>query len=262
MRGRTGLLRWFVPIAALVGVMIVAPALPPTALLPVSIAWLLTVGYLVARGLARIRRTWGSGLAVLMALVGIGGPMSLVGVDWSGAAGTYLPCRRNWAWLPSYLLRSSPTQSVTTEIQGTRVKVCYGSPRARGRKMIGGRSVPFGHLWRTGANEPTTIQASGPLVVAGIPIGQGKAALYTVPGPETWEIVLNRSTGQWGIESEYTPEIASQEIGRAIVTSQSSGMSVEVLSVTIEQAPERNGTNIVLRWETTEVRIPIAPNPR
>ena len=184
---------------------------------------------------------------------------AVIGVDWGGSLGSYLPCRRNWGWLPSYSLRQSPTESVLFQVGSTRVKVCYGSPRARGRKMIGGAAVPFGRLWRTGANEPTTIRTSGPIRVAGQLIAGGKASLYTVPGPETWEVVLNRSTAQWGIESAYDPSIAAQEIRRTVLPVETGTDYQEAFSITAEVASPAGPVWLVLRWENTTLRIPVEP---
>lgn len=184
---------------------------------------------------------------------------AVIGGDWGGSLGTYLPCRRNWGWLPSYSLRPSPTESVLFQVGSIRVKVCYGSPRARGRKMIGGAAVPFGRLWRTGANEPTTIRASGPIVIAGRLIAEGKATLYTVPGPETWEVVLNRSTAQWGIESAYGPGVAAREIGRTVLPVATGTDYQEAFSIGAEVASPTAPVQLILRWENTTLRIPVEP---
>ena len=198
-------------------------------------------------------------IAVAVAAVGMA---AVVGVDWGGSLGTYLPCRRNWGWLPSYTPRPSPTESVVFAVRSTRVKVCYGSPRARGRKMIGGAAVPFGRLWRTGANEPTTIRTSGPIVVAGQLVIGGKASLYTVPGPETWEVVLNRATTQWGIESAYNDQIAGQEIGRTVLLVETGTEYHEAFSISAESTSPSGPVRLVLRWEYLTLRIPVEPASR
>ena len=243
--------------AVLLGGPVVAPQLPPAWIPVLSVAWLgISVAGIVilVRALHRQTGWFGSGLALLV----IGAIVVMLGGDWSGRAGTFLPCRRNWTWLPSWMLRSSPTRSLTFEVGATRVKICYGSPRTRGRRMIGGPQVPFGHLWRTGANEPFTIRADGPITVAGIPMTEGKASLYTVPGPETWEIILNGSTGQWGIESEYTESIRARELGRTVVPIVSTDTPIDPFSVTVEPTASPSAVILVLAWETTLVRLRIA----
>lgn len=251
-----------VRIAALLGGLVlvvgprIAPSLPIPWIVPVSILWL---GVLVALLLLAAR--------ILAATVGrVGGPALLAtlvaaglvikGADWSGSIGTRMPCRRDWSWLPSWLLRSSPTGSLLFEVGGHRVKLCYGRPAARGRRMIGGPAVPYGHLWRTGANEPTVLRASHPVAVAGIPVRGGKASLYTVPGPETWELILNASTTQWGIESQYTEVVAAQELGRTVLPVGQVDRPEERLTFRL-QPPRGDTVMLSLSWERTRVSIPI-----
>ena len=144
-------------------------------------------------------------------------------------------------------------------MDGGTVKVCYGRPALRGRGMIGGKYVPFGRLWRTGANEPTTVISTAPLDIAGVTVPAGRVSLYTVPGPETWEIIVNGSTSQWGLESEYGDSIKARELGRAILRSEAVTPLLERLTFSVE--PEvrgsRDSVGLVLRWQGTRVRIPI-----
>jgi len=200
----------------------------------------------------------GRPLALLVLLLALATPIALTAVDASGALGVRLPCHRNWAWGPSYLPRASPMRSLRFSVGDIDAKLCYGAPSARGRTMIGGRAIPFGRLWRTGANEPTTLRASGPISVAGVPAREGKASLYSVPGPETWEIIANGSTSQWGIESQYTEAIRARELGRARVPVDSSSDYVEQLRFTIE--PRGGDTvGLVLEWERTRIVVPLWP---
>ena len=80
--------------------------------------------------------------------------------------------------------RKSPLDSVSFTIAKQPVKVCYGRPSSRGRVMLGGKDVPYGKLWRTGANEPTIFFTPIPLKLAGLQVPPGVYSLYTVPGPK------------------------------------------------------------------------------
>jgi hypothetical protein len=117
--------------------------------------------------------------------------------------------------------------------------------------MIGGKYVPYGRLWRTGANEPTILITPIPLSVAGIAIPSGRVSLYSIPGPESWEIVVNRATSQWGLESEYSEAVRAQELGHAIVPSTTSADPVERFAITADRG------GFLLAWESTRVRIPL-----
>jgi len=200
----------------------------------------------------------GRPLASLVLLLAVAAPIGLTAVDASGELGVRLPCHRNWAWVPSYLPRASPMRSIRFAIGEVDAKLCYGAPSARGRTMIGGPAIPFGELWRTGANEPTTLRFTGPISVAGVRAADGKLSIYSVPGPRSWEIIANGSTSQWGIESEYTEAVRSRELGRATVPAGSTNDHVEQLRFAIE--PRGGDTvGLVLEWERTRVVVPIWP---
>lgn len=152
--------------------------------------------------------------------------------------------------------RSSPYDSATIAVGGGAATVCYGRPSLRGREMIGGEAVPYGRLWRTGANEPTIIHLNVPARIAGVEVEAGSYSLYTIPEPGLeWTLIVNRSTSQWGHESRYTAEVEAQEVGRAPVP-------VETLDETVEQLtirPADRDDGLYLEWQNTRVHIPIEP---
>ncbi len=152
--------------------------------------------------------------------------------------------------------RKSPLDSVTFTIANKVVKVCYGRPSARGRTMLGGTEIPYGKLWRTGANEPTILYAPVALRVAGLAVPPGVYSLYTVPGAVEWEIIVNRSTSQWGEESSYTQEVKAQELGRAKVKRETLTTPVETFTLKAEPTGDK-AASLLLEWEKTRVRIPV-----
>lgn len=242
--------------AFLLGALRLAPTLTGTALLALSVLWLAVLVWLLWMAF-RVLRTL-TGPVAAAAIVGLGAvtPIVLTSLRPAPQVAVRLPCPRNWAYLPTWLLRASPMASLRLDVGGARVKLCYGRPAARGRKMLGGPPVPFGRLWRTGANEPTTIISTAPIEVAGIAVPAGRASLYTVPGPETWEIIVNASTSQWGIESAYDDAIRARELGRAILASERLTPHRERLL--IQPIPdEAGGRTLSLEWESTRVRIPV-----
>ena len=147
--------------------------------------------------------------------------------------------------------RKSPLDSLSFNVGSSDVKVCYGRPSLRGSHMLGGSDVPYGKLWRTGANEPTMIHTSGPLVVAGIKVPAGSYSLYTVPNASEWEVIVNKSITQWGEEHNYTDAVKAQELGRGKVKPEALKNPVEVFTITSEPG------FLVLEWETTRVKIPV-----
>lgn len=160
--------------------------------------------------------------------------------------------------------RKSPFDSVRIEVGGSVAEICYSRPAAHGRLIFGAAAeagaagsplVPFGKLWRTGANEPTILHLPFAAEVAGIQLQPGSYSLYTIPGEAEWTVILNRSTSQWGHEARYTPDVQAQEVGRAPVRTERMEQHVE--SFTIRSEPTSSGADILLEWERTRVRIPV-----
>jgi hypothetical protein len=152
--------------------------------------------------------------------------------------------------------RQSPLDSLTFQVGTKPVKVCYGRPSLRGRQMLGSAAIPYGKLWRTGANEPTIFYAPVALQVAGVKVPPGVYSLYTVPGEKSWEVIVNRATSQWGHEGRYTAAVKAQELGRGKVPAESLAEPVETF--TIKAEPGGGETQaMVLEWENTRVKIPL-----
>lgn len=231
-----------------------APGLTGSALLLATIAWLGVLAWLLWLAFRILRATIGPAGAALLVALGVLAPILVTAIRFPPDLAVKLPCPRNWSFLPTWQLRASPMASARFEVGGAQVKVCYGSPATRGRRMLGS-VVSYGRLWRTGANEPTTIISTAPLEVAGVPMPAGRASLYTVPGPETWEVILNRSTTQWGIESAYDSSVKANELGHAILAAERLESHADRLRI----RPEAAGTRIdlLLEWEGTRVRIPV-----
>ncbi len=156
--------------------------------------------------------------------------------------------------------RASPYDSVVVDAGALRAKVCYGRPYVKGRTVFGAEGealVPFGELWRTGANEPTTIHLASGAAIAGIAVEPGSYSIYTIPGDEEWTVIVNRSTSQWGHESMYTPEVEAQEVGRATVTAESLAESIEQFTIRSDAAAG-GSAELVFEWADRRVRVPVA----
>lgn len=152
--------------------------------------------------------------------------------------------------------RRSPYDSASVTVGEGVAKVCYGRPSLRGRTMIGGEAVPYGQLWRTGANEPTTLHVTVPVSIAGIEVEPGSYSLYTIPREgESWTLIVNRSTSQWGHPGSYTEAVQAREVGRTDVEAEALDQTVEQLTI---RAMEGGG-GLVLEWQSSRVRIPITP---
>jgi hypothetical protein len=114
--------------------------------------------------------------------------------------GGLLACLMLLACLVSYAQEkapASPPASANAKIGTTDISVKYSSPAVKGRK-IWGELVPYGQVWRTGANEATTITFSKDVTVEGQKLKAGTYALFTIPGDKEWTIVFNKTAKQWG----------------------------------------------------------------
>lgn len=164
--------------------------------------------------------------------------------------------------------RPSPHATLSFNVGGAPGLLCYGRPSVRNRTIFGD-VVPWGALWRTGANEATVLYLPTRASVAGISVKRGRYSLYTVPEPDSWTIILNRSIRQSGrtrdeigaagnhFDNAYVGVVASSEVGRATVPNVESDFH-ELLTA---QVQEENGGATVLRfaWERRAFDLPISP---
>ncbi len=141
----------------------------------------------------------------------------------------------------------SPKASVSQTIGTTTVSIEYHRPAARGRK-IWGELVPYGQVWRTGANEATTIRFSDPVRVAGRQIPAGSYALFTIPGPETWTVILNRRWRQFGAY-DYQPkdDVVRLEVKPKVMKEHTEWLTYEIYPAS------RGSAYIDLYWEKMRV---------
>lgn len=142
--------------------------------------------------------------------------------------------------------RPSPPATAQGTIDGVNVKVEYSAPSAKGRKMLGGIEK-FGAVWRTGANEATTIEIDKAVKLEGKDLAAGKYELFTVPGEKEWVIIIQKFGKQWGA---YTYKDAN-DVLRVTVKAGSTSAFVETFNIAVE------GDQIVLRWENTQVAFKV-----
>jgi hypothetical protein len=143
---------------------------------------------------------------------------------------------------------ASPRDSTKATIAGATIAIDYGRPSKRGREIFGGL-VPFDRVWRTGANEATTLVTDKPLMFGSLMVPAGKYTLWTVPGKAGWKLVINKQTGQWGTNYDQ-----AQDLGRV-------DMKVETLASPVEQMviklqPAAGGGVLRIEWDKTAAVVP------
>jgi hypothetical protein len=148
--------------------------------------------------------------------------------------------------------RPSPAASATCDLGGGKtVKTDYSSPRMKGRKIYG-ELVPFGEVWRTGANEATTFVASADVMVGGKTIPAGTYTIFTVPKADKWTLIINKKTGEWGIPYKYE----SDELARVDMNVSKLPAPVENFTIAYDKAA--GGCRLRLDWETTRAFVDIS----
>jgi hypothetical protein len=143
---------------------------------------------------------------------------------------------------------ASPRDSSVLVLGGKRLAVNYGSPSRRGRKIMGA-VVPYGEVWRTGANEATTFTTEADLILGGVEIPKGAYSLYTLPSPNVWKLIINKETGQWGTEYDRALDLA-----RVNMKKERTKELVERLTIRLEKTGERSGV-LTLMWERTKLSV-------
>lgn len=92
---------------------------------------------------------------------------------------------------------ASPLKQLSGVIDGVELTITYGSPAAKDR-VLWGELVPYDEVWRTGANEATTIEFGSDVMIEGQPLAAGKYAFFTIPGENDWTLIFNTESEQWG----------------------------------------------------------------
>jgi hypothetical protein len=143
----------------------------------------------------------------------------------------------------------SPPTSTSVTIEGKTIKINYGAPSMRGRKIVGGL-VPFGEVWCTGANDQTSISTDADLDINGLKVRKGNYTLYTLPAEKEWKLIVNKQTGQW--HTEYHPDM---DLGRVPMNLKTLPAPVEVMRIQLSSNGGNKGT-LAVAWERTEVSVP------
>ena len=146
----------------------------------------------------------------------------------------------------------SPRSELIQEVGLTEVKISYSRPSAKGRKIWNGL-VPYGEIWRTGANAATTITFSETVSIGNKAVPAGTYALYTIPALDIWTIILHKNTSMRSLEGNYNPD---DDLMRMGIMESNSLLFVETFTIDIDDITS-NSFNIKLAWADKLVRIPV-----
>jgi len=144
---------------------------------------------------------------------------------------------------------ASPRDSVRLILADKMISVNYGSPSVRGRRIMGG-VVPYGKVWRTGANEATLFVTEADLVIGGTVVPRGTYSLYTLPSRTTWWLIVNKETGQSGLVYHRKLDLARVKMQKRILPT-----SIDRFSISLTKTGNTAGV-LVIEWERTSVYVP------
>lgn len=168
---------------------------------------------------------------------------------WSGTQPTIGQDRRD------AVPRVSPNATVSQTIGITEVTVTYGRPSVRNRTIFGSDGlVPYGNVWRTGANEATTISFSTPVEIQGASLAAGTYGLFTIPGSDNWTLIFNENASQWGAYN-----YDSNQDALRVTTEPTSASAREMLMFSFHNVTDSSAT-AHLRWSDVLVPFEISVN--
>ncbi|HNP53364.1 MAG TPA: DUF2911 domain-containing protein [Ferruginibacter sp.] len=148
----------------------------------------------------------------------------------------------------------SPTQSLKQDFGMSSIEIKYSRPAMKGRKIFGDL-VPYNKLWRTGANGATIIRFNDPVEIGGKKVDTGSYALYTIPNTDSWTIILNKGTGNWGVDGYKE----SEDVARFNALVEKVKPKVENFTIQVANI-QPESCDLQLTWEKTKISIPVTVN--
>jgi hypothetical protein len=146
----------------------------------------------------------------------------------------------------------SPASKLEQVVGLTDVTIEYSRPNKRDRAIFGGL-VPYGELWRTGANANTKITFSDNVTIKGQELKKGTYALFTIPNKDTWEIIFYTESNNWGLPQKWDDANVALKV---VVAANTSASVVNSFTIQIDDLTETSA-NVDILWDTVNVSIPI-----
>lgn len=150
---------------------------------------------------------------------------------------------------PGY--RDSPLAIAQYKYKNTYIKVTYGKPFKRGRKVFGGM-IPYGRVWRTGANEATEITITQDIYFGPKFVKAGTYSIFSIPMPDKFVIILNKELGQFGaFEYDRRQDLLRIEVKTEVARAK------EDFTIDFRREDSDNGVNMIFWWDTVRLKVPI-----
>ena len=151
----------------------------------------------------------------------------------------------------TYTKSHSPFQKLTAKgNKDLKVELGYCRPLMKERKIFG-ELIPYNIVWRTGANEATTISFSRTCTFGKRKVKDGKYSLWTIPGEKYWTVILNTETGQWGTNYDETKDYLRFKLEAVNTPAPTEQLTIKLKEV------HTVGIDMTINWENTQLNIPI-----
>jgi tetratricopeptide (TPR) repeat protein len=144
----------------------------------------------------------------------------------------------------------SSTQTIKQDFGISSIELTYSRPNMKGRKIFGDL-VPYGKVWRTGANSATRIKFADDVSIGGQPLKAGEYAIYTIPNENEWEIIINKGSVNWGTDYKQADDIFRVKAKPMKVLPATETFTMQFANVKASSA------DLVIRWDNIVVNVPI-----
>jgi hypothetical protein len=144
----------------------------------------------------------------------------------------------------------SPPAKAEVTLPNAAITIDYSAPSARGRTVFGAL-VPYGEVWRTGANAATTLKTSGNLQIGDLSVPEGTYTLYSLPTADGWKLIVNKQTKQWG-----TVYNQPQDLGRTAMSVASTAAPLETMVIDFEKTTG-NATELHVKWAGVDASVQV-----
>ncbi|NLR89913.1 MULTISPECIES: DUF2911 domain-containing protein [Flammeovirga] len=151
--------------------------------------------------------------------------------------------------------KHSPQVEEVYHSNGINISINYSSPFKKGR-VIFGNLVPYGHVWRTGANEPTTFMTNVPLDIQGQRLAPGRYSIWTIPESKEWTVIFNKKINDWGVslggKASRNPD---DDVLQVVVPTEHLRNVVESFMIDVKAAEESNKMYLRFEWDNVGVQL-------
>ena len=144
----------------------------------------------------------------------------------------------------------SPTQTVKQDFGISTLELIYSRPGMKGRKIFGDL-VPYGKVWRTGANQATRLKFSDDVMIGGQPVKAGEYAVFTIPNEKEWDIIINKGSANWGTDYKQQDDIVRVKARPVKLDN-----PVETFTMQFDNV-KPSSADLTIMWDKTAVAVPI-----